>query len=155
MSQDMKKFQVPGKVKSVNGSILAPQNAGLRFVLNSLSLSGKPESELFTLFNKKWGKVREESRGWYASRQNFKLGATSTTPVQSDVWVITMLVKDENNNVDDKALDLSLKKVCDQAKYEKASVHISNLLIKDMPSLMDKVSSVFTANGVTVYLYEE
>lgn len=151
----MNKFQNPGNVKTVKGSILAPHNAGLRFVLNSFSLSGKPEGDLFALFDKKWSRVRSESRGWYATRQNFKLGAVNSTAVQSDTWVLTMLVKSEEGELNETALDACLKKVCDMAKYEKATVHVSSLLTEEIPVLAEKLNAALIDNGVSVVFYEE
>lgn len=65
------KFQMQGKVKVINGSILTPENGGLRFVLNTNNLSGKVVGPLYTLFDKKWKKVREETKGWYANNIAF------------------------------------------------------------------------------------
>ncbi len=149
------KFAVKGKTKVVKGSILAPENAGLRFVLNSFSLSGKPEGDLFALFDKKWARVRAESRGWYATRQNFKLGSINTTAVQSDTWVLTMLVKSEEGKLDEVALDACLKKICEMAKYERATVHVSALLTEEMPVLADKLTAALVDKGVSVVFYEE
>lgn len=151
----MDKFAPKGKTKVVKGSILAPENAGLRFVLNSFGLSGKPEGNLFALFDKKWSRVRSEARGWYATRQNFKLGQINTTAVQSDTWILTMLVKNEDGVLDDTALNTCLKKVCDMAKYERATVHISDLLTEELPTLKDKLEAALVDNGVSVVYYEE
>lgn len=148
-------FAPKGKTKVVKGSILAPENAGLRFVLNSFSLSGKPEGPLYALFDKKWSRVRSESRGWYATRQNFKLGAINTTAVQSDTWVLTMLVNNEEGKLDEASLDVCLKKICDMAKYERATVHVSSLLSDELPVLADKLNTALVANGVSVVFYEE
>jgi len=155
MNQERDKFAPKGKTKVVKGSILAPENAGLRFVLNSFSLSGKPEGDLFALFDKKWSRVRSESRGWYATRQNFKLGAINTTAVQSDTWVQTMLVKNEDGVVDEVALDACLKKICEMAKYERATVHVSNLLTEELTTLADKLNTALVDKGVSVVFYEE
>lgn len=148
-------FAPKGKTKVVKGTILAPENAGLRFVLNTLSLSGKPDGELFSLFDKKWSRVRSESKGWYATRQNFKLGAINTTAVQSDTWILTMLVKNEEDQLDESALDVCLKKICDMAKYERATVHVSSLLTDEFPALADKLNTALVANGISVVFYEE
>lgn len=148
-------FAPKGKTKVVKGSILAPENAGLRFVLNSFGMSGKPEGDLFALFDKKWSRVRSESRGWYATRQNFKLGAINNTAVQSDTWVLTMLVKDEDGVLNETALDACLKKICDMAKYERATIHVSSLLTEEMPVLVDKLNTAMVDNGVSVVFYEE
>lgn len=150
------KFQQPGRVKVVKGSILAPENAGLRFVLSVTNLVGKAESPLYPLFDKKWPKVKQEARGWYATKTGaYKLGAVNSTAVQSDTWVIHMLCQDEEMNVKADALKVCLKEVCKMAKYERATVHVSTLLTEAVPELTDLLSSELVDNGVSVSFYEE
>jgi hypothetical protein len=153
----MNKFQQAGRVKVIKGSILNPENAGLRFVLSVNNTAGKPDNHpLYPLFEKKWKKVKEDAKGWYATKTGaYKLGATNVTAVQSDTWVIHMLCQDDNLQTDLKALDSCLKKVTDSAKYEKASVHVSNLLIKSIPELSEMLTNHLVKNGVSVSYYEE
>ncbi len=88
------KFQPAGRVKIVKGSILTPENAGLRFVLNVANLVGKAESPLYPLFDKKWPTVKKEVKGWFNTRTGaYKLGAVASLAVQSDTWVLSMLCK--------------------------------------------------------------
>lgn len=151
-----KKFQTPGRVKVINGSILAPENAGLRFVLNVNNMGGKAESPLYPLFEKKWKKVKEEAKGWFNTRTGaYKLGATNVTAVQSDTWVIHMLCQDDKLQTDAAALEVCLKTVCAQAKYEKATVHVSNLLVNAVPELQDLLNKCLVGEGVSVYYYNE
>lgn len=155
--ENVNKFQTLASSKVIQGSILSPHNAGLRFVLSVNNLAGKPEGNpLLPLFDKKWKKVREESRGWYATKTGeYKLGAVSTTAVQSDVWVVNMLCQDENLTLNKKGLEDCLKSVVKLAKYEKATIHVSNVLINSIPELTEMLSVQLLKNGVSVYLYEE
>jgi len=155
MNSEENKFLVQGKFKEVTGSILAPQHAGLRLVLSTNNMSGKPENPVLPIFDKKWRKVREDSKGWFASRTNYKLGCVNTTAVQSDTWVIHLLCQDEDKNTDTKALEDCLKKVTDMAKYEKASVHISKLLLDDVPEMKQALVKQLVSQGVNVYVYNE
>ena len=156
MENNSDKFKVKGKVKLIKGSILTPEDAGLRFILNVNNLAGKSESPLYPLFDKKWQKVKVESRGWYVNKTGaYKLGATNTTPVQSDVWVIGMLCQDEDLKTDLTGLEACLKKVCASAKYEKASLHVSNLLCAAIPELQDLITKHLVNEGVSVSYYEE
>lgn len=149
-------FQPQGKVKLISGSILSPHNAGLRFVLSLNNTAGLPESPLYPLFEKKWKKVREEARGWYTNKTGaYKLGATNTTAVQSDTWVIHMLCQDDNLQTDLKAVEECLKKVCASAKYEKATVHVSTLLTDAVPELEGLLTTQLVEQGVSVYYYKE
>jgi hypothetical protein len=151
------KFQPMGRTKQIKGSILTPENAGLRFILSVNNTQGKPEGNpLLPLFDKKWKKVREESRGWFATKTGaYKVGAINTTAVQSDTWVIHMLCQGDDLQVDLKGLEACLVKVAASAKYEKASVHVSNLLTTNIPQLTKLLNEHVLKTGVSVYFYEE
>jgi hypothetical protein len=152
----MNKFQQAGKTKVVKGSILYPENSGLRFILSITNLAGKLDNPLLQLFDKKWSSVRREMKGWYASRDhNYKLGALNTIATQSDVWVIQMLCQDENLRTNVEGLEKCIKEVSNKAKYEKASVHVSTLLTEAIPELPALISKYLIDNGVSVYFYEE
>jgi len=152
----VKRFQTPGRTKIIKGSILAPENAGLRFVLSVTNTLGKAESPLYPLFEKKWKKVREEARGWYATKTGtYKLGAVNTTAVQSDTWVIHLLCQDDKLVTSESAIVDCLKKVCTMAKYERASVHVSTILTEAVPELTPLLKEHLLDNGVSVYFYEE
>lgn len=151
------RFQPAGKTKVIKGSILCPENAGLRFVLSTNNLAGKTDNHpLYPLFEKKWRKVKEEARGWWATKTGaYKLGVVNTTAVQSDTWVIHMLCQDEQQKTDTVALDKCLKEVCKMAKYERASVHVSNLLTNAVPELVASLKTHLVDQGVSVYFYDE
>jgi len=150
-------FKPVGKTKTVTGTILAPENAGLRFVLSINNMAGKHDNHpLYPLFEKKWPKVKVEALGWYANKTGaYKLGAVNTTAVQSDTWVIHMLCQDEKQATDQQALAKCLKEVCKMAKYEKATVHVSNLLTESVPELPALVKEQLLNEGVSVYFYQE
>ncbi len=150
-------FNQPGKVKIINGSVLAPENAGLRFVLSVNNLSGKIDNNpLYPLFENKWKKVKEDAKGWFATKTGaYKLGATNTTAVQSDTWVIHMLCQDEKQVTDLNAVEECLKKVCANAKYEKATVHVSSLLLDYIPELSKLITKHLVESGVSVSYYQE
>lgn len=151
----MNKFQQQGKLKVVNGSILNPENAGLRFVLSVNNTLGKIDNNpLYGIFDKKWKKVKEDAKGWYANKTGaYRLGAISTTAVQSDTWVIHMLCQDDNLDVNVEGLKECLKKICANAKYEKASVHVSNTLLEYVPQLKELLLTHLVNEGVNVSLY--
>lgn len=153
---NMSMFQRPGQVKTIQGSILSPHNAGLRFILSVNNMAGKPENPMFPIFDKKWKQVRQESRGWFATKTGaYKLGAINTTAVQSDTWVIHLLCQDENVKTDLKALEACLKKVADLAKYEKATLHVSLVLVDAIPEITKMLETQLVKEGISVYFYEE
>ena len=153
--ETLNRFAVKGKIKDLKGSILLPETAGLRFVLSLTNTAGKPESPLYPLFDKRWRKVKEDARSWYVNKTGaYKLGAINHTAVQSDTWVIHLLCQDDNLVTNIDALKECLKHVVAMAKAEKAGIHISNLLVKEIPELRD-LSKVFVEQGINVYFYEE
>ena len=153
----MSNFQPMGKLKVIEGSILAPHHAGLRFVLSVNNLAGKTDDHpLYPTFDKKWKKVKEEAKGWYVNKTGaYKLGTINTTAVQSDTWVIHMLCQNEDLKTDSTALEDCLKKVCESAKYEKASIHVSALLTDSVPELKNLLNKYLVEKGISVSLYTE
>lgn len=154
---ELNKFQVSGKLKVVKGSVLNPQSGGLSFVLSTLNMMGKVDQNLLIpFFNKKWKKVASENRGFFAEKTgSYKLGAVFSVQVQSDVSVQNMLCFNDKLELDDKALEKCLDKVCATAIYDKASIHISSKLVEQLPQLPDMIKSHFLDKGVNVYMYEE
>lgn len=152
----MNKFQPPGKFKVIKGTVLTPETTGLSLVLNVVNMAGKTEDSIYKLFEKKWPRVKSETRNqWINKNGFFKLGTIDTVLVQSDAWVINMRCQDENSRTDLKAVESCLKKVYDMAKAERASVHISSALILSVPELTDLARKTLTNNGIYVYFYDE
>lgn len=152
----MNMFQQQGKVKLVKSSILTPQHAGLRFVLNFANLNGTTNDKLYELFDKKWAKAKSDAKGWYANKTGaYKLGAINNTAVQSDTWIVHLLCRTEDGKVNEDGLRECLKKACALAKYEHASVHVSTLLTTESPELKDLVDAELLQKGVSVTYYEE
>lgn len=152
----MNSFQQQGRTKFLKGSILTPETAGLCFVLNVANKAGKLESPLYPLFDKKWKRIKEDTKGWFTTQPGtYKLGTIHDIAVQSDVWVITLLCQDENLKTDKEALNNCLKKLCTLAKYEHATIHVSDLLLNLIPELKESLTNQLLKNGVSVYYYEE
>ena len=151
----MNKFVPKGKSKIVTGSILTPEYAGLRLIINFVNLSGKADSAMTELLDKKWKKIKEEVKGWHATRVNFKLGQVNTIAVQSDVWVINCLCQDENLKIDSKAIEGCIKKISEMALNEKASVHVSNILVNEYPDIVKLLTEKLLDNGINVSYYQE
>lgn len=152
----MNMFQKQGKVKLVKSSILTPQNAGLRFILNFASVSGSTSHPIYELFDKKWARVKSDAKNWFVNKTGeYKLGAINNTAVQSDTWVIHMLCAKEDGAVDLAGLEECLKKTAALAKYEQATLHVSTVLTEEVPELKDLVDKHFLQNGISVSYYEE
>jgi hypothetical protein len=151
----MNKFTPPGILKKVNATILAPVNAGLRIILNVCGQNGKFENDLDKLLTKRWSKVRSDFKEWYATQNNFKLGSFNNTAAASDTWICNLLVKNKEEKIDEKLLATAFSKFATMVKYEKASVHISDILLTDTPQLQDLIVKYLLNEGVNVYIYTE
>jgi hypothetical protein len=154
------KFLKPGKVQTIKGSILTPHYGGLRFVLNIANMAGKVDDPIYKVFNKKWPKIKIDTRSWWATKTGlgtgaYKMGSIRDLAVQSDIWAITMLARDENLELDLAGLQKCLKEVCKMAKYEKATVACSTILTDEIPELVDLLKQELVNQGVSVSFYEE
>ena len=149
------KFAPQGKEKVITGSsIVNPYSGSLGLVLLASSIDGKPESKVYNLLSKKWPKVTAELKGWHQSQINWKLGAIQSTACQSDVWCMHMLCLDKDRNLDENALENCLLKVKTEAISNKASIHVSSLLVEDIP-ILPKMLQPFLERGINLFLYEE
>jgi hypothetical protein len=149
------KFATIGKSKVITGSILTPELSGLRMILVAAKEDGKPESELYKLLEKKWKVAAVDLKGWYAEHRDFRLGNLRSTCLNSDTWLLHALFLKKDGTMDEKALATCVKKLGEQAKYEKASVHISTMLTDAFPKLPELLKTHCLDNGVSVYFYSE
>lgn len=145
------RFQAQGKFRKAASELTAPENSGLRLILNPIDIAAELKGDINLLLAKKWKKSRDEAKGWYASRNNFKLGEIQTVAVQSDVWVINVLVTDDKA-VPLTSFDKAMKKTADLAKSERATVHISDLMYS-MENFEALAQKHFIDNGINVYVY--
>ncbi len=135
---------------------------GLSFVLSPWNLAGlytnkdgsftNPQSKLF---EKKWSQLKKDVKTWYAERVAHKLGNILDSAVQSDVWVIHLLCQKEDLSFDLVALGTCLDKTVAKAKFEKATLHVSNLFTAQVPELVSLLDEHARKKGVTVYYYDE
>lgn len=151
----MNKFVSPGKTKTVNASVLLPENAGLRFILNVCGSDGKFDTKLEKLLAKRWLKAREGYKAWYADQFAFKMGTVRDTSVASDIWVVHLLAKDKEGKVDEVALAKGVKELAAKAKYEHASVHVSTMTTAEAPALVDLLKTNCVDAGTHVFYYNE
>jgi hypothetical protein len=152
----MNKFQKVGRVKNVKSGIITPENVGLCFILTLSNMAGTQDHPLFKVLDKKWGKARSENRIWFINKTGaYKPGAINDTAVQSDVWIIHMLCQDANKKTDLEGLKICLNKIVKSALEEKASLHVSSLLIDTIPELPQMLEDQVVQNGINVFYYND
>lgn len=155
MENNFNKFAPQGRAKLVNGSVIQPELSGLRMVIVPCSETGKPDTVLHGIVDKKWSIVNRELKGWFAQHFDFKLGNIHTTAVQSDIWVVHMLCYTKEGQLNALAVEACLKKLGAVAVAEKASTHFAAPLLELIPSLGDLANSYLLNKGVHTYFYEE
>jgi hypothetical protein len=157
VEEQKNKFQQPGRVKLIKGSILQPHDAGLRMILNLANMAGKVDGAIYKIFDKKWPKIKQEVRGAYVTKTGaYKLGIIANNlAAQSDVWAISILCQDEEQKTNIEALEKCLGEVRKLAIYEHGSVHVSSILTDEIPELQDLITKQLVEHGVAVCYYEE
>ena len=152
---DMSRFTQKGKMQDApkGQSVIAPINAGLRFIPNFVSIKPSFTSPLDIMLERIWRKVKQDYYSKSAEPRTFKLGAIFDTLCSSDIFVIGMVVKDEEGRIVADALETALQNLAKYAKSEKASLHISEHLSNDVSALRELVQRHCADVGVNCYFY--
>jgi hypothetical protein len=66
-----------------------------------------------------------------------------------------MLCQDTDLSTQADALKTCLKEVCKMAKYERATVHVSSVLVDAVPEITELLNTELVEQGVSVSFYEE
>ena len=158
------KFQTKGTLKQISGSIIQPQGSGLMYVPINISVDQYNEHPLYKLFDKKWKQVKSETKQAYLNKNGhlFKIGVCSNDiSVQSDV-VIKGMICQKNNKENGKietnkdAVEKCLQVMSKEAKQNKASIHLSQIVLDVLPELTaELVEKHFINNGINVFMYDE
>jgi len=152
-AKEVNRFIQPGKERVVKASALQPQNSGLKLLVNVCAQNGNYDQPFDKELTKKWSKVKEDYRRAYVSNTNFKLGSLIDTAVSSDIWNISMVVKDKDGTLNQKGLELAVKNLAKMAKAEQASLHFAAEVLEATPGLKELVMSEAVANGTNLYVY--
>lgn len=152
----MNRFIQAGKMQQApeGSSIIAPINSGLRIIVNFVSITPKFDQKLDKMLEKVWRRVREDYFGWAGDFRTFKLGNIKDTLVASDIMILNLLVRGKDNIIDSEALEKALKALTEYAKYNKGSLHVSQLLIDEVPALRELVKRHASDNGINCYFYD-
>ncbi len=152
------KFQPKGRLRECKTSIITPESAGLRFILNPCSVSGKWDSKLQETLSKQWSKCKDDFKSWWATNNKslFKPGLNNVSSVQSDTWVINMLCLDQDGSLNKDNLSSCVKELVKSAKYDSATIHLSDMCMQSdelKQDFMDLVCQPLMDNGIHVYVY--
>jgi hypothetical protein len=107
------------------------------------------------MITKRWSKVRDDYRSWFVNRQNFKLGTLNSTAISSETWIQQAVCLNEKNKLDKTALEACVKKLIDTAKYERASIHVSDMLFKEVPAIKKLLLTMVPEAGLNLYVYND
>lgn len=153
----MNRFTPMGKMQQApaGASVLSPINAGTRMIVNFVSLGpSKFDQKLDKMLERIWNKVRQDYFAWSGDIRGFKLGSIKDTLVNSDIMILSLLVRDKDGIVDAAALEKALQNLAAFAKYEKGSIHVSELLIEEVPALKELVKKYIAETGINCYFYD-
>lgn len=152
----MNRFTPKGKMQDApqGASIIAPVNAGLRLIVNFGSAKPAFDQKLDKMLTRVWVRARQDHFAWTGDIRLFKLGNIKESLVASDIMIVNLLVRDKDDMVDGAALEKALTNLAAFAKLEKGSVHISGLLIEEVPALRELAGKFLSENGIHCYFYE-
>lgn len=152
----MNKFMKAGVVKNIDGSIISPHGGGLKLVLSTATTNGGLDCPTLPILLKKWSKTRESlfKINSYRSTE-YGLGYVVDFSVQSDVWIMHLMCRDDAGALNKAGLTKCMASVSKTALYEKASVHVASELLNAYPDLSSLLKTELLEKGVDVYIYNQ
>lgn len=146
------RFNPAGQVKTVNASITSTQTGSLALVLVPLEEDCKMSSDVYKLLSKKYVAATQQTKAWYHSAINWKIGRTQDIFLGSDVRLVNMLCIKKDGVCDDKALAACFKSVFELAKNERGSLHVSSAVISQLPQITSHLEEA-KLRGYNVFIY--
>jgi len=150
-----------GKTKFVESSFIHPEYGDLKLIPVPVSQNLKqPASEtIFHTVLKRWLTIDRKYKEWCYTGQNQKPGSILDIAVQSDIWVVLMLLRDKDGNAyqdqDPKkdAMTVAMKKLFTLAEYNKGSIHVSNSVFSEFDSFEKRLNEELVDKGINVNIY--
>lgn len=152
----LNRFTVKGKLQDAppGSTIICPINSGIRLIVNFVGFGLKFDKKLDKILSKVWEKVRQEYFYWSGDIKTFKPGNIKEVLVASDIMIVHMLVKNKDEVVISEALEKAMQNLANFSKTEKASVHISELLVEDVPAIKELAKKYLSDAGIHCYFYK-
>ena len=155
-------FMPKGKMQQApeGSTVIAPVNGGLRFIPNFVGITPSFKAPLDRMIDRIWKRVKGDYYSRSSDPRNFKPGTIIDSLCASDIFVVSMVVRDApvSNGyeplINAKALEEALKKLSAFAKNDKASLHISHHLLAEVPPLPELLQKYCVDEGINCYLYK-
>ena len=154
-SFDMSRFTQKGKMQDAPAGsvVIAPVNAGIRIIPNFVSIEPKFDYKLDIIIDRIWNRVKQDYYAKISDFRNFKLGTIIDSLCASDIFVVSMVVRNKDGVIDATGLETALKNLTNYAKPHKSSLHFSLLLAEEVPPLRDLVKRYCADEGINCYFY--
>ena len=122
------------KVNYIKGDATQPAGSENKIIVHICNDIGGWGKGFVMAISKKWKTPEQNYRAWFASKNNFELGAVQFIQVEDNLWVANLIGqhkirKDNNGNppIRYDAIEAGLQKVQLKADELKASVHMPRI----------------------------
>lgn len=149
-------------MNKTTNNIFVPACGGLRLVLMLNRKGFAQPSKLHEKIAGRWANSLVTAKEWFVTNHNYKMGSIKEVAVLSDLWLVQCLVMNEEGVVDQVALTKALKDVVRLSKQNGGTVHVSNLLVDEVPVEVGIEALLKTVvaddkgvndKGIAVYMY--
>ncbi len=149
------------KVKYIQGDATTPQGKGKKIIAHICNDQGGWGAGFVLAISKKWKEPEQDYREWYRGDKDFELGNIHVVQTkQKDISVANMVAQKGFGGVAVKydKLRECLKKLCEIAKKEDASIHMPRIGCGLAGGSWNKVEPIIEEelcnNGVEVTVYD-
>lgn len=151
----MSKFTKQGMFHQVDKqAITDPVAHGLSMILYFQKLQDTFTDTVFQKVAKRWNTFSQKVKGNQLNGSlSYKLGTIMTCMLTPDIWATTLVCKNPDNTINEKAFLSCMKSTLSTAALEKASFHIDESYITQHPELVDYLKANVLNQGISVYVY--
>lgn len=120
-------------ISYLKGDVTKPQGSGRRIIAHICNDRGGFGKGVALALANRWPNTKAYFKRWYASKDDFELGATQLVEVADDLWVANMVAqhgyKSPSNPtpLDYEALQQCLTKLAIEADTRQASIHMPRI----------------------------
>lgn len=148
-------------ISYLKGDVTKPQGSGRRIIAHICNDRGGFGKGVALALANRWPNTKAYFKRWYASKDDFELGATQLVEVADDLWVANMVAqhgyKSPSNPLPLKldALKACLKQLAIEASARQATVHMPKIGTGLAGSSWDVVEPVISdiLSAVPTFVY--